>query len=611
MVKLSHIKQKIPPPTFDYKKWAKNIPNDKSSQLEIDRFWDREFTRWHEGYNSLTPQHYFYLTQIKIKNANGLEIRPFWRDVDQLIFEAYRECTKKNKDLLIVKRRGVGLSSIFAGIIPVFSCLVYPGSVNLITSADNDRIKDLFINKTLIAYDNLDQEIKPQRASTKIEGYLNLSKKATDGTYSGLKSFIICKPTARQPNAFETYRAKSIFLDEFFLHPKANKVRSSAQACVKDDFVKIAPIVLGGSAGIVSKEGAKLGRELWQDAQILDIVNLFLPGWMGVSSVPELKDGEPTGKILNFCPNGHSQKEQAVEYIEKRREKLMKASDKEPYYTYVKEYPLTIEEIFELHNEGALPDDIIEKLSAQEKIILNTQPPIGTYKLIKNESGEIRAEADIKGWVKILEHPQRNSQYIASTDPIPYGDSNINDGSENATIIKDRGKETYVAIYKERNHNAEEAINKMLLLQHYYNGAKNFLETNQGKVIYEKYRDMKVFDMLANRVMMLGIRYSDVRMKKGWYKNEKTGARANAFFIDYLRQHTDKIWFIEIIDECKSFLSDNTDIIDAMLGCELYDADLTKIDVKNSARPEFREVRQIVRDNTGRTSIEWKKVRVA
>ncbi len=598
------------PPAFDYNKWAKDMPDNKSSQLEIDKFWDREFARWREGYNSLTPQHYFYLTQIKIKNAIGLEIRPFWRDVDQLIFEAYRECTKKNKDLLIVKRRGVGLSSIFAGIIPIFTCLVYPGSVNLITSADKDRIKDLFMNKTLIAYDNLDQEIKPERSSTRTDGYLNLSKKASDGTYTGLKSLIVCKETVKKPNAFETYRAKSIFLDEFFLHPKANKVRSSAQACVKDDFVKIAPIVLGGSAGIVSKEGAKLGRQLWQDAQSLDIVNLFLPGWMGVSSVPELKDGEPTGKILNFCPNGHSQKDKAVEYIEKRREKLIKASDKDPYYTYVKEYPLSIEEIFELHNEGALPDDIIEKLSIQEKIILNTPPPIGTYNLVKKVTGEIIAEPDIKGWVKILEHPQPNSQYFATTDPIPFGDSNINDGSDNVLIIKDRGKETYVAIYKERNLDAEEVVNRMLLVQHYYNDAKNFLETNQGKVIYEKYRDMKVFDMLANRVMMLGIRYSDVRMKKGWYKNEKTGARANAFFLDYLKQHSDKIWFQEIIDELKSFLSDNTDIVDAMLGGELYDADLTKIDIKNTARPEYREIRQIVRDSKGRTSIEWKKVRV-
>ena len=599
------------PPAFDYNKWAKDMPDNKSSQLEIDKFWDREFARWREGYNSLTPQHYFYLTQIKIKNAIGLEIRPFWRDVDQLIFEAYRECTKKNKDLLIVKRRGVGLSSIFAGIIPIFTCLVYPGSVNLITSADKDRIKDLFMNKTLIAYDNLDQEIKPERSSTRTDGYLNLSKKASDGTYTGLKSLIVCKETVKKPNAFETYRAKSIFLDEFFLHPKANKVRSSAQACVKDDFVKIAPIVLGGSAGIVSKEGAKLGRQLWQDAQNLDIVNLFLPGWMGVSSVPELKDGEPTGKILNFCPNGHSQKDKAVEYIEKRREKLIKASDKDPYYTYVKEYPLSIEEIFELHNEGALPDDIIEKLSIQEKIILNTPPPIGTYNLVKKVTGEIIAEPDIKGWVKILEHPQPNSHYIASTDPIPFGDSNINDGSDNVLIIKDRGKETYIAIYKERNLDAEEVVNRMLLVQYYYNDAKNFLETNQGKVIYEKYRDMKVFDMLANRVMMLGIRYSDVRMKKGWYKNEKTGARANAFFLDYLKQHSDKIWFQEIIDELKSFLSDNTDIVDAMLGGELYDADLTKIDIKNTARPEYREIRQIVRDSRGRTSIEWKKVRVS
>src|SRR3990167_8327918 len=142
----------MPEPKFKYEDYAKTIPADSASRIEKDKFWSREKERWINGHNGLTGYHWFFLTQCLIKNASGEEIRPFWRDVDEDIFNSYELARKERKDILYAKRREVGLTTIFGGAIPICNALIYPGSNSLITSADKDRIKNLFLEKTSVVY---------------------------------------------------------------------------------------------------------------------------------------------------------------------------------------------------------------------------------------------------------------------------------------------------------------------------------------------------------------------------------------------------------------------------------------------------------------------------
>src|ERR1017187_5261 len=104
-------------PKYERSEYLKRKPADNAPQLEKDRFWEQEKQYWLEGDLGLTNFHYFFLTQCRIKNAIGEEIYPFWRDVDDLIFGAYQDAINKRKDLLIAKRREVGLTTIFGGVI--------------------------------------------------------------------------------------------------------------------------------------------------------------------------------------------------------------------------------------------------------------------------------------------------------------------------------------------------------------------------------------------------------------------------------------------------------------------------------------------------------------
>jgi hypothetical protein len=80
------------------------------------------------------------------------------------------------------------------------------------------------------------------------------------------------------------------FLDEAFLHPKADQVYKSAQASVKSGFVKVAPIVIGGSAGESTSIGQKLANNLWKNAENLNLLTVFLPGNMGIMEAPRLME---------------------------------------------------------------------------------------------------------------------------------------------------------------------------------------------------------------------------------------------------------------------------------------------------------------------------------
>ncbi|MFV1321296.1 hypothetical protein QMK96_29945, partial [Klebsiella pneumoniae] len=43
---------------------------------------EEEIRRWREGYNGITPSHYFALSQGFIKLPSGKTVRPWWRDWD-------------------------------------------------------------------------------------------------------------------------------------------------------------------------------------------------------------------------------------------------------------------------------------------------------------------------------------------------------------------------------------------------------------------------------------------------------------------------------------------------------------------------------------------------
>jgi hypothetical protein len=597
---------------FEYDKWfPKYGLNPNATQKEKELWWGKEKEYWVEGRFDLVGPHYYALTQGFVKDARGYKKRPIWRDIDDLIYNGYLNARNTNHDLFVTKRREVGLSFIFGGIVPLWIAMTNPGSTSLITSADKKRLEALFKDKLRVVYDEFDDYAKPGIVSTRQEGYLHLGRRdMKTGKVTGLDSQIITKETVDTPTAFEAYRAMHIFIDECMLHPKADKVYKSAQASTKSGFVKVAPIVIGGSAGEATSIGQKLAKSLWEDAETLKILTLFLPGNQGIMEAPELdKNGKESGKILNFCPNGHSDEKAATDWIMHSRDTLDKLEDKSYLNSFIKQYPLDINEVFSVSGQGAFPKHIMTKLDTQERIILSSRPPIDRSHLMHNYDGSMMKKADITSQMFFLEEPKEGHTYIGGIDPIPFNSKNMGDGSKQAIVIKDIDTNRYVAHYAERDSDPDIIVQNMIKLQEYYNNAVSMIEINRGGVVKQKYKDAGKLHLLAKKPIFLGRGFFKDDDSIGYYKNDVTAERGNTYIIDYLNAYCDDIWFIDMITDLKNYLIENTDLADAMVACEIMHKNIVKKSEKNKPQEITSKEIPVLKFVNGRYVREWVKVR--
>ncbi len=580
-------------------------PEHFKSQYEEDKYWDRERTKWIEGYSGLTGAHYFYMQEWTLKNIYGQAIRPYFKDTDMLMFEAYESCRKTGDDLLIIKRREAGLSSVFFGCIPIWNLLINPGATCLITSSDAGRIKGGFNDKLMYGFNNLHPSIRPPKQNEREFGFLNLGTKQKDktGNWSGLDlGKVLCRETTLNHTVFESERSVFGFVDEAALHGKLMPLKASMKACFYLGSKKIGVNVFGGSIGEekkgdeTSKQNIKSIRDLYKDSKHLNLTTLFISGNMGL---PE------------FMENGWSDTKAADEWIDSELERLSQAEDKTEYNNFKKFYPRSVDEALGFYSgEGFFDADLMRRIAEQRKRIAQERPPIANYNLRYTDSGAVESIPNKNGKFRIFLNPVEGRKYIAGTDPIPFIQESDGEGSDYCLVIKDYETNVYVAYYKYRSSNPDQIVMDSILLQKFYNDAKTMLEINRGDVIKQKYIDMEERSLLANRPQNLGIKFTDNRTKIGVYKNGKTAPRFYEAYQNYLQKYCEEIWFDEILEEATVFLQQNTDIADAMCCCELYDKSEVKKSETKYQQPEYREMRVFGKDSSGKTVVNWVKVRV-
>ncbi len=571
------------------------------NEYERKKYWDLELKKWIEGIPGITGRHYFYMSQGHIKDINGNIFPPWYRDVDQWMFETIDKAETMGYDAGIIKRREVGLTSIGAGCLPIYTMRVYPGTTTIMTSCDKTRIFKMFFDKTAVFYDRMHTDIRPEqqkRSERKESVDLIASVEYTDddGEIKTKDSHIFCSETVKTPTAFSTTRCKFGFYDEFPLHKNRKKLLASSGPCYMMGAKKEGLLLWGGTVEKgISIETLQALREIVADAKLSETLIFFVEPWMGL-----------------IMKGGYSDKKAGLEHIEKKRERLLKMADKTEYYAYVKNFPLSLDEALESTATGTLPAEITDMLNQQNRIIIQTPPPVMTHKLIRHPDEKIVAKPHIDGKFTILSHPEKGIKYIAGIDPIPFNDAELASGSDYCIVIKDYDHDTYVAYYAERSLNADSIVTNSILLQEYYFDALAMLERNQGGTIKEKYKEYGKMDLLADKPTSLGIKFVDKNMKKGWYKNDKTGARGNEYFIKYLLHHTNNIWFKRFINETEHYLTTvNTDLLDAVICCEILDTNMSRIDKVKTKIRRVKEVPQMIRDPaTGKTKYVMKKIYV-
>lgn len=578
-----------PPPTF-------------KTNLERLNYRAEEKRRCFEGYNGLTPYHYFYLTQCFIKiGTAGLIERPQWRDCDGWILEGFHEARKRMFDMLLLSRREIGKTTIGGGLLPNYFMRMFPGSTSIMTSCDKDRIYNMFTDKTIVTFQNLSPDFAPKNMSkrqTKNDVALEADYGFLDqyGEKKVGRSRLFCKETVLKPDGFSSIRAIYGYYDEIALHERAQQLMESSQSCYMEGTQKTGTMFSAGTieAG-VPQESVNMLREIVGNSEISKTVVLLAPYWWG---------------LKEFMVNGHSDEKKGKEWWDKECERLEKSTIKSAIKSFKKNYPPDLETALDTATSGTLPEECLAILSEQRKRIMRDKPPIQTYRLFRNEEGKVEYEPDKNGKFYILTLPDENKDYSSGTDPIPFGNANLTDGSDYAIIISEDDTGTDVAYYAERNMNPDIVFENCSLLQDFYFGVPTLLETDRGEVIYEKYKDNESLELLEYRPTTLGIKFTDKRKKRGVKQSESLSAKQNALHIKDILENGHNIWFSRVIDEYEQYLIKNTDLISARGMMLLMRENKIKKATNAMPKPEFKKIPVFGYDSSGRTQITWKEQRI-
>lgn len=564
-------------------------PEHFKSEEAQRRYWDKEFNKWHTGYSGLTGIHYFMLQECVIPNDKGAPIRPHFRDCDMEFFESWEQCERDKLDMMVIKRREIGLSTFGGGIIPIYKALTNEGSECVITSASQKRLQSMFRKKTEGVYDKLNPYYRQEKIRKTQSGnlFIGIEDRATK-TFSGLQSAIWSIDTTKDARGFESYRIVYGFCDEIFLHPHAPLVRESAQGSTRKGFEKTACLLLGGTCGQVNTKGAQAGIELYNDSAKNGIAVLFLGGTKGIEQ---------------YSVNGWCDERKAEEHILKRREELSKSQNKTGYFEYLTQFPLSIEEVFNLVADCALPQEVQLTLNDAEKKIQTEKIVVGKYTM-QSDSIKIIAQPDeMNGKIHIITPPVKGHVYLTGIDPIPFGNNSLGEGSDYALVVLDDTTKEPVAYYAERSFDSQMVVRNSVLLQRLYKsdifpqGAPAMLELNRGEVVLKDYLAMGADKLLAPMPIHLGIVFEERKYPFGVYMNNQIAARCEALCMKFLLAHGYKLRFKELIQQFR-YLSTktNTDILDAFKMALLFSEELMEMRKKQTPVYQNHKIVQLVRD---------------
>lgn len=554
-------------------------PNFKTN-LEKERYWQNERIRWREGYGDgyshICGMHYFHLTQGWLKDgSDGTLIRPSYRDWDDIIISEINNAFWNLKNHVgVVKRREIGLTSIGAGLLPAYSMRMFPSSTFGATSCDQTRIFKAFSDKTEVYIKRLDQDIRPlldrtvgyKENATKQQVYQKLPwlVKGVDGEPDFEFSDLYAKETSeseKSATGFSGTRLRAAFLDEFPLHNRKAPLLGSMISCVMKQHEQSGLILWGGTveASITPEQVNEL-EKLVRNSDALKFNIIFVPAWAS----------------LFMDENGVSDEKKGTEWVLSERERLDKLEDKSFLKAFIKNYPLTLDEIFALGGAGRFDEETIEAINNQTKIVIQ-KPAIPQYNFTSESGIQIMQPSD-KSKIFVLEDVKPNVDYIFGYDGILTSQlTSSDDSNSKLALVGMKGLDPNsdnqfcpILVYSERPKSIEFANKKVVNIIRYFNKygrAKIMGELNAGgehlvKMLHNE--GMKSTVMLRKDLSKKGF----VDTTKVWfYRNDKILAWQNEAANIYYKYHAHRVLFPSLLLDAKKSDSDNTDEEDAFKAC--------------------------------------------
>lgn len=476
------------PPILEYKE-----PPLFKTELDKVRYYENLRKQEVEGIGEIpgTLVHKTHHQWLKNRNSGKPE-RPVCRDVDLMIHQSIRDCIKKEEAELIVKGRGIGLSTDM-GCLANYYMRINPGSTVLMTSSNQSKLSSLFTDKFKFTYDNYIPEFIPpikriNQTSKNVYIRSEVKYKKPDGSDGFSESEIYCLETADTDKSASAFSGKGCIAglyDEIYLHPRRNLLLRSSSSCfIEQATGKVVAFLLAGGTceDTLTNEELALLQTMITDVQRNKTLGTIPANLLFISAL--------WGK---FMTNGHTDFKKAQQWHDSECERLSKLEDPSNLRAFKMNNPLSLDDIFNLNSGGFFSETVSEKIKVQLKNVIEKQIPQPKYNIVVMSNGT-EVMPDKKGKFTIHEPPKKGIEYYLCIDGVATGtEASGNEGSwvaglMNKTFDPDPsalvGRFGITAKYYDRPSSVEQSYIYLTNLAKYYNkfgGFKGFAaEGNAG-----------------------------------------------------------------------------------------------------------------------------------
>jgi hypothetical protein len=394
-------------------------------------------------------------------------------------------------------------------------------------------------------------------------------QKNSDGKWEigGYQSTIICR-TMDNPEVFKGERVSLMVFEEAGEFKHLKNAYMSSKACFMDGNIQFGVPIVGGTGGDISK-ASKDFMDMYYEADAYNLIPMFIPANRAYYGFFDIKTGEENN-------------EGALEVLKEERENIEKSGDREAFNLHIQNYPLTVQEAF-LNTKTSRFD--ISLLNAQRSRILSSkdyrsQIQSGNLSWTYNEEDEweVSWTPHPDGPYKILEHPmpEYKNLDIGGIDSYDQDSAGASESLGSAIIYRrfldaDTPGDYVVAEYTDRPDKKEDFWEGCLKLAAYYNSKMLVEYTKIGILDYFKRRNGLRF--LKEKPESAHNPGTKTRNRYGVHMNKQVKSLLEDLIDDYIREHADDIWFLDLIDELANYGLRNTDRAMAFGICLIHNID--------------------------------------
>jgi len=558
------------------KKPVPDFSKDRHPELAKKKYYENDDMIYREGLGEyidccgarvrmIPGSLYFAVQNVPIINRqNGRLIDYQARDADLVMHLHARETLLKKNIGLTIKARGDGFSTMYAGVMPMYTWRILPGSTVAMTSSSSTTSSKLYNDKLKPALKNCPKEIfnydlikdGGDKIKEQTTGNINVKFRSSyideEGNLKELESSLYCRETSQKvdsASAFAGSGSSYIFIDEAPLHIRLDALRNSAINILQDTNTGLLAglFMIGGVVeDTVSAKDLQKLFELWDKAEEKNINRLFLRSSLG--------------KYVN--QNGWSDEEKYMEFYETTLERLDKLEDPTDARAFRKNNPIKIGDVWDFATNQDFEPDVLELL--KEQILrVRQNPPMVKYGRIltlpdKNNVDHMVFKEEKGAPFFILEEPKEGIIYNATLDATATGSRVSQEiGSKaSALIIKgldpENPKTSYRVVggYYERPTSVNNSYRNTFLLIDYFNIHSGFnklsAEANSAtsEHLYEYMKDKGLTKYVA------WCKGKPFAYASGDYRATQF-LRANNFLLKYAR-HID---YLPLLEQMVSLVS--------------------------------------------------------